>query len=132
MTLDNILRRKQTEPEEEQNEKKQMKDEVKKYFRSASAPEDKDPLTWWSEHEQDNPRLSKLARRLLATPGSNAGVERMFSDAGRLVTKARAALQADTTVDLLFLYENRHLIDTDAVVKEIMEADSADVVELSE
>jgi hypothetical protein len=38
-----------------------------------------DPLQWWKSHEIQFPSLSKLARTVLAIPGSSVSVERVFN-----------------------------------------------------
>ena len=40
-------------------------------------------LSWWREQRHILPDLSRMARQYLAAPASSAGVERLFSRAGR-------------------------------------------------
>ena len=41
-------------------------------------------LDWWKNHEYRFPKLAKMAKQYLAAPASTAGVERVFSAAGRM------------------------------------------------
>jgi hypothetical protein len=70
---------------------------------------DLDELSWWKarDHHQPAdpstgrplglPHLAKMARQFLGRPATSAGVERMFSKAGRMHDDMRAA-QADGTL----------------------------------
>ena len=42
-----------------------------------------DLLEWWKTHESKYPSLARMARQYLAMPATSAGVERLFSKAGR-------------------------------------------------
>lgn len=66
----------------------------------------KDPLEWWKTHEKQFPTLSKVAKKLLCIPATSVPCERVFSDAGNVVTTKRAQLNEDTVEEVLFLYEN--------------------------
>ena len=43
-----------------------------------------DVLKWWQGNEQRWPNLCKMVRAVLAAPATPAGVERIFSAAGRM------------------------------------------------
>src|SRR5437667_11579238 len=47
------------------------------------------------------PKLSKMARDVLAVPVTSAGIEREFSISGRVVTKQRNRLMPTTIRDLM-------------------------------
>lgn len=64
-------------------------------------------LEWWKLNEKHFPTLAKLARRFLAIPATSVPSERMFSAAGRLITKLRNRLGASKADMLLFLYKNK-------------------------
>lgn len=54
-----------------------------------------DPLLWWKTHSIQLPLLSSVAKKLLCVPATSVPCERVFSDAGNIVTKRRAALDPD-------------------------------------
>jgi hypothetical protein len=60
-----------------------------------------DPLKWWKGSQTLYPKLSKMARDVLAVPATGAGVEREFSISGRVVTKQRNQLKASTIRDIM-------------------------------
>ncbi|XP_065321739.1 uncharacterized protein LOC135929151 [Gordionus sp. m RMFG-2023] len=45
----------------------------------------KDVLLWWKRQEKNLPKLSRLARKILAIPATSATSERGFSIAGRFL-----------------------------------------------
>jgi hypothetical protein len=49
-----------------------------------SAGNDRNILSWWRETSSNLPYLSKMARQLLSCPASSAGLERLFSKAGKM------------------------------------------------
>lgn len=69
-----------------------------------------DPLQWWNERKDTFPLLSKQARKFLSIPATSVPSERLFSDAGNIITDKRNRLNPNTVHDLLFLKENDHLI----------------------
>jgi hypothetical protein len=75
--------------------------EVDKYLQLPALPtcrhgNDSCPLEWWSLHQHELPHLAKMARQFLALPASSAGVERLFSAAGRLHDDLKKAIKEDT------------------------------------
>ncbi|KAE8219348.1 hypothetical protein CF319_g6943 [Tilletia indica] len=74
-------------------------DEVTKYLDPKIAPwrdTDESPLKWWKDNEILFPTLAKVARIVLAIPGSSSSVERVFSQAARFCTPKRSRLSAAT------------------------------------
>lgn len=65
-----------------------------------------DPLIWWKENRRHFPNLLELALDYLAVPPSSVSSERMFSAAGRLVSKARSRLSSKNVDMMLFLNKN--------------------------
>ena len=55
-----------------------------------------DLLKWWSQREARWPKLTKMVKQFLAAPASTAGVERVFSAAGRMHTDLRKSMQDST------------------------------------
>jgi hypothetical protein len=60
-----------------------------------------DALEWWKGSHSMYPKLSKMARDVLAVPATGAGVEREFSISGRVVTKQRNRLSPTTIRDIM-------------------------------
>src|SRR5579859_2224430 len=58
-------------------------------------------LSWWKNAQAMYPKLSKMARDVMAVPATGAGVEREFSISGRVVTKQRNSLKPSTICDLM-------------------------------
>jgi hypothetical protein len=64
------------------------------------------PLMWWKHNAVHFPHLAQLARKYLCVPATSAASERLFSKAGRVITRTRAALHPSTASALVFLKEN--------------------------
>ena len=65
-------------------------------------------LDWWKRNAKEYPRLSRMARDVLAVPATGAGVEREFSIAGKITTTSRACLDP-ATIEQTMTYKN-HLL----------------------
>ncbi|KAI3356444.1 hypothetical protein L3Q82_017654 [Scortum barcoo] len=65
-----------------------IRTELATYLLISKISEDADPLQWWNKHEENIPRLSKLAKKYLSIPVMSAPSE-------RLVTCHRASLKPD-------------------------------------
>ncbi|XP_070761682.1 E3 SUMO-protein ligase ZBED1-like [Enoplosus armatus] len=61
------------------------------------------PLQWWSSRAGTHPQLSVLAHKYLTSPASSVPCERLFSLAGHIVTKKRAALSSENVNRLVCL-----------------------------
>lgn len=63
------------------------------------------PLEWWAQRQmrEDFPYFSNLARRLLSIPASSATAERVFSQAGLVITDLRTRLGMRTLEDLMVI-----------------------------
>ena len=66
-----------------------------------------DPLKWWQENETRYPHVRNLAHRVLAAPPTSVPSEQIFSKAGLVVCKKRAALKPAVVDALLFLNKNK-------------------------
>jgi hypothetical protein len=73
-------------------------------------------LNWWKINQHLFPYLAALARLVLAVPATSAPSERMWSEAGLVVSKLRTALREESVAMLVFLraidhFEKRHGIE---------------------
>lgn len=64
------------------------------------------PLGWWRQNEMLYPHIARLARKYLAVQASSAASERLFSQAGLVVTAKRNRMTGDTAADIIFLHES--------------------------
>ncbi|KAE8231232.1 hypothetical protein CF326_g3756 [Tilletia indica] len=88
----------------EENEQEQDTDEIEKYLNPSNAPwrdTDQSPLKWWKDNQELFPRLAKLARIVLAIPGSSSSSERVFSQAAQFSTNRRSRLSASSIAQLV-------------------------------
>ena len=75
-----------------------------------SVPVYSNPLQWWKENEVKFPRISRLAKRILNIPATEAPAERIFSVGGECISKKRGALKDDTASDLIFLHDAHDVV----------------------
>ena len=61
------------------------------------------PLQWWSTHAGAHPSISALAWKYLGSPATCVPCERLFSLAGNIVQKKRAALPSENVNRLVCL-----------------------------
>ena len=60
-------------------------DELEQYLADPEEPDiDVKVLAWWQAKESKWPMLAKMVKQYLAAPASSAGVERVFSAAGKM------------------------------------------------
>ena len=85
-------------------------DEITEYLRIEEIGFSECPFNWWSKNENRFPILSKMARKYLAIPATSTPSERLFSDAGNLMTVRRTSLSPSTFEHLLFLKRNWDLV----------------------
>jgi hypothetical protein len=85
-------------------------DELDKYLAlPVEKNTDLDVLAWWKakDNQKDGlPILAKMARQFLGRPASSAGVERMFSKAGKLHGEDKASQEDGTLEHCLFASAN--------------------------
>ena len=67
-----------------------------KYWDAAAWEPVEDIIEWWNQHQNEFPILSRMAFDILSIPGMSVEVERIFSQAGNLVTASRTGLTDDT------------------------------------
>ena len=80
--------------------------EINQLSDEAPIPLTEDALVWWKENEKRYPLLRNLAARVLAAPPTSVPSEQIFSKAGLVVSKKRAALKPAIVDALLFLNKN--------------------------
>lgn len=77
----------------------EQKNEFDRYIESIA--EDIGILEFWEKHENNYPKLSKLAKKILCVPASSASAERTFSRLRRIVTDQRFSLSSEKVEMLL-------------------------------
>ena len=79
-------------------------DELEKYLQRPQLPvtDGFNVLGWWRAHKGIYPNLVKMVREVLACPLSSAGVERLFSGAGKLMGDEQRNMVAPTMKATLF------------------------------
>ena len=65
-----------------------------------------DATAWWREHAWQFPHLASVAMHLAGMPASTAALERLFSAAGRAVTKSRPRLHDASAAKLIYGHAN--------------------------
>jgi hypothetical protein len=65
-----------------------------------------DPLVWWKEKQFHFPILSKLARKYLCIPATEAPSERIFSTASLLLSKYRNRMDPELAGRMVFIKKN--------------------------
>ena len=86
-----------------------QQDDLEKYLAlPAETNMDLDVLAWWKakDHKDGMPALAKMARQFLGRPASSAGVERMFSRAGKFYDDAHQYQNDESLEAALFASAN--------------------------
>ena len=65
-----------------------------------------DVLKWWKAREGRWPNLAKMVKQYLSAPASSAGVERVFSAAGKMHDDLKKSNKDDTLEASLFAMKN--------------------------
>ncbi|CAI6377428.1 unnamed protein product [Macrosiphum euphorbiae] len=97
-----------SDDEDSHDEDEDMADEglqqLKRYRQYAEiVPKNIDPLVWWKANSYKFPVIAKLARKYLCIVATSVPSERLFSQAGQVVSQKRARLMPSRVNDLLFL-----------------------------
>ena len=82
--------------------------EINEYLALEEIPFDKNPYTWWNERKEKFPILSQLSRKILGIRAASTSSERLFSDAGNLLTVKRTRIKPDLFSRVMFLKRNGH------------------------
>jgi len=89
----------------EQNQPK-ASDEVEEYLKEDKIPFEQCPFNWWLNKKLKYPGLAKMARIFLAIPATSTSSERLFSDAGNLLTCKRSRIDSELFKCMMFLKRN--------------------------
>ncbi len=81
-------------------------DEVEEYLNLPQIGLNNNPLTWWKLHSTRFPILSDLSKIYLAIPATSTPSERLFSDAGNLLTTKRMRILPELFKRMIFLKKN--------------------------
>jgi hypothetical protein len=96
----------------EQNQPRRASDEVTEYLREDKIPFDQNPFEWWASKKSKYPILTKMARIYLATPATSTPSERLFSDAGNLLSAKRTRMDPELFKHIMFLKRNASKVDS--------------------
>ena len=77
--------------------------ELNAYMRVQQVAKDTDPLMWWTQHQQEFPRLAHMTSQYLAVPASSASPERLFSSVGLVKSDLRGRLLDTTLIDVMWV-----------------------------
>lgn len=96
--------------------------EVDRYLNYNSIKEDfiDDPLNFWIKNKQLFPKLSSLAIKLLTIPASSMLEEQLFSVAAITLSDRRISLDKEVFNNLLFIKNNRDLLDDNIVSNNLL------------
>ncbi|KAL1514647.1 hypothetical protein AB1Y20_003739 [Prymnesium parvum] len=84
-----------------------QRDELEEYLNEEEEVDvDMDVLKWWRGQESRWPKLSKMVKQYFASPASSAGVERVFSAAGKMHDDLKKAAKDSTLQHSLFAATN--------------------------
>jgi hAT family C-terminal dimerisation region len=84
--------------------------EIERYLVMAQIQSDQDPLKWWDVNKVQFPILAQLARKYLSIQASSGASERVFSDAGLIMSAKRTRMKEDLFEALIFLKRNCDLV----------------------
>ena len=102
-----MLKKMKAEPAADAATAKAERDELEEYL---AEPEEEDldmkVLAWWQAREGRWPNLAKMVKQYFASPASSAGVERVFSAAGKMHSDLKKSSKDDTLEASLFAMQN--------------------------
>jgi hypothetical protein len=87
-------------------------DEVADYLALKEIAIENDPLAWWYEQQENFPVLSRLAKKYLAVYACSTSSERLFSDAGNMLTSKRTRMSPRLFKMMLFLKKNGNYLES--------------------
>ena len=80
--------------------------EVEEYLREDKISHNQCPFNWWLNKKDKYPILAKMARIHLAIPVTSTPSERLFSDAGNLLSAKRTKINSELFKSIMFLKRN--------------------------
>jgi hAT family C-terminal dimerisation region len=80
--------------------------EMEEYLDLAQIGLNNNPLEWWKSHSVKFPILSEISKIYLAVPATSTPSERLFSDAGNLLTSKRTRMLPELFKRMIFLKKN--------------------------
>jgi hypothetical protein len=83
-----------------------VQNEMDEYLDLAPIGLKSNPLAWWELHSSKFPILSELSRVYLAIPATSTPSERLFSEAGNLMTTKRTRILPELFKRMIFLKKN--------------------------
>ena len=96
----------EAEADDEDNPHTESVKQLEKYLELKQAPVDTDILEWWFENENKYPRVCMMWRQFHGRPASSAGVERLFSGAGKMHGKDAQTMKSETIQETLMCAVN--------------------------
>lgn len=90
----------------EQNQLQCASDEVTEYLREDKITFNQNPFEWWTSKKGKYPILAKIARIYLAAPATSTPSERLFSDAGNVLSEKRTRMDSELFKRIIFLKRN--------------------------
>ena len=76
----------------------------------AQIQNDLDPLKWWDVNKNQFPIVAEIARKYLSIQATSGASERVFSDAGWIMSTKRTSMKEDLFEALIFLKRNGDLV----------------------
>ncbi|XP_060846118.1 E3 SUMO-protein ligase ZBED1-like [Rhopalosiphum padi] len=80
--------------------------ELDKYLGETLIDRKDDPLKWWYERKHIYPHLYEFAMKRLCVTATSVPCERIFSEAGQIITQKRNRLNTKKASQLIFLHNN--------------------------
>lgn len=80
--------------------------EVEEYLKEDMISFNQCPFNWWLNKKDKYPILTKMARIHLAIPATSTPSERLFSDAGNLLSAKRTKINSELFKSIMFLKRN--------------------------
>lgn len=80
--------------------------ELDKYMQEPLIDRHEDPLKWWHERKHIYPHLHTFVIKRLCVPATSVPCERIFSEAGQIITLKRNRLDTKKASQLIFLHNN--------------------------
>ena len=86
--------------------------EVEEYLKEDKISFNQCPFNWWLSKKNKYPILAKMARIYLAIPATSTSSERLFSDAGNLLSAKRSRINSELFKRIMFLKRNANKVDS--------------------